>query len=234
MVKRYGLAADGNGKARRYPTATVERLLALAGRGSGIETVNHYIRAVRGFMRWMMKVKRVGSNPLDTLTLLNAKVDTRRHRRELAEVEVRTLLPATRTSKRVFRGLTAAATGFRASALANLTPPDFDLSAAVPTVTLAARFNKSKKAKVQPLPPDVAAALTVYLASRRTSAPVWRGDVGARPPRGGDVAGRPGRGRHPLRHRRPGRAGVRRLPFPPPFVPDARRTGGDRPADVRN
>jgi integrase len=74
-------------------------------------------------------------------------------------------------SDRYFLYLTAAGTGFRANALANLTPADFDLDA--PTVTLAARFNKSRKLKVQPLPVDVAAELRKYLAGKPTNEPVW-------------------------------------------------------------
>jgi integrase len=184
-VARHGLAASGHGKARRYPVATVVRLLALGGRGAGLETVNHYVRAVRGFMRWMVRSKRVGSNPLDTLTLVNAQVDVRRHRRELTEGEVRSLLATTRGSTRPFRGLTgpdraalyltAAATGFRATALASLTPTDFVLTNAVPTVTLAARFNKTKKPKVQPLPADVAAELARFLAGKPAGVSVWGG-----------------------------------------------------------
>ena len=48
-----------------------------------------------------------------------------------------------------------------------------DLDAA--TVTLAARFNKSRKPKVQPLPVDVANALRAYLANRPANASVWGG-----------------------------------------------------------
>lgn len=69
----------------------------------------------------------------------------------------------------------AAGTGFRANALANLTPADFALSVPMPTVTLAARFNKAKKPKVQPLPPDVAAELARFLADKPVGVPVWGG-----------------------------------------------------------
>jgi hypothetical protein len=71
--------------------------------------------------------------------------------------------------------LTAAGTGFRASALANLTPDDFDLNDTAPVVTLPARFNKSRKLKIQPLPADVAAALRDYLQDKPTGAPIWGG-----------------------------------------------------------
>jgi len=184
-VKRLNLSATGNGKARLYPRATVEALVMNRGKGCGPETVNHYIRAVRGFFRWLVKVNRTGSNPLETLTLLNPALDVRQARRELTADELQTLLVGTRASANTFRGLTgadryalyllAAGTGFRANALANLTPANFDFHSDSPAVTLAARFNKSRKTKIQPLPTDVADALRDYLTGRPKNAPVWGG-----------------------------------------------------------
>lgn len=69
--------------------------------------------------------------------------------------------------------LTAAGTGFRANALANLTPADFDLDTT--TVTLPARFAKNRKTKVQPLPADVADALRAFLNGKPANALVWGG-----------------------------------------------------------
>jgi|GEM_PF-708237 len=182
-VKRHGFAATGNGIARTLPRATVEALALRAGKGTGPQTVNHYVRAVRGFFRWLAKVKRIGSNPLDTLELLNVSVDVRRGRRELTVEELQELFRTTRTSDRTFRGLCgedryqlylmAAGTGFRASALAGLTPNDFDFM--TPSVTLAAKRNKSRKPKVQPLPSDVADSLRIYLVGRAAQSPVWGG-----------------------------------------------------------
>ena len=71
-VKRLGLAASGNGKARTLPRATVESLVSNRARGCGPETANHYVRAVRGFFRWLVRAKRIGSNPLDSLPLASA------------------------------------------------------------------------------------------------------------------------------------------------------------------
>jgi integrase/recombinase XerC len=184
FVARHRLPTVGNGPARRLPRTTVEALAERAAQGNGPSTVNHYIRAVRGFFRWLVKLKRIGSDPLDSLTLVNAAVDVRRARRELTADELRDLLTGTRASGRTFRGLSgedrfflylvAAGTGFRANALANLTPANFDLGEA-PAVTLAARFAKNRRTKVQPLPPDVAAALRAYLAGKSTHARVWAG-----------------------------------------------------------
>ena len=182
-VKRLKLPATGTGRARTFPRATVEALVLNRSKGCGPETMNHYIRAVRGFFRWLVKAKRFGSNPLDSLTLVNSAVDVRHARRELTAAELHRLFTAARTSTRSFRGLTgadrymlylvAAGTGFRARSLANLTPADFNTEAG--TVTLPARFAKNQRTTVQPLPSDVATALDEYRTGKPANVPVRAG-----------------------------------------------------------
>jgi excisionase family DNA binding protein len=184
-VKRHGLRATGKGKARRLPRATVEALLERQGQGASAQTRNYYRGHLRAFGNWLVKDRRLGENPFRHLEAENAQVDRRHDRRELTADELRRLLEATRNSPRGFRGLsgadrfhlyaTACGTGFRASALASLTPESFDLAAELPTATLAARHNKSRKPKVQPLPPDLADLLRDYLNGKPTGQPVWGG-----------------------------------------------------------
>src|SRR5262249_2878441 len=91
----------------------------------------------------------------------------------------------TRGSPRAFRGLTgpdrfvlyatACGTGFRAAGLASLTPESFALDAEPPTVTLAARRNKNRKPRVQPIPGDLAELLRDYVAGIPGGRPVWGG-----------------------------------------------------------
>src|SRR5262249_22559446 len=82
--------------------------------------------------------------------------------------------------------LTAATTGFRARALSNLTPIDFDLNGGTPTVSLAARFAKNRKHKVQPLPTETATQLAGYLQEKPNAGPVW-GGTWARDHRGAEM-----------------------------------------------
>lgn len=77
-VQRNRLPAAGSGKARRLPRSTVQTLADKAGVSASPATVNHYIRAVRGFVRWLRKDKRIASDPLELLGLLNEKTDVRR------------------------------------------------------------------------------------------------------------------------------------------------------------
>ncbi len=184
-VRRNRLAAEGDGKARRLPRATVEALQDRTARGACVRTTNDYLSALKSFGRWMVKDRRTADNPFAHLEGGNARVDRRHDRRELEVDELRRLLTATRESGRLFRGLTGAdryhlyatacGTGFRASALASLTPESFDLDADPPAVTLAARHAKNRRTKEQPIPPDVAELLRDYLRDKPAGAPVWGG-----------------------------------------------------------
>ncbi len=183
---RAGPASHGNGKARRFPYATVCALLESFRRGAGPSTANHYIRAVRAFLRWMVKpARRLPYNPLDGLEILNADTDRRRARRELLPEELRRLLNTARLSAESFRGLTgsdrfhlyacACGTGFRAGGLSGLTPECFDLGGRTPTVTLPVRDDKSRRGKIQPLPADVAELLRGFLDGKPAGSLLWPG-----------------------------------------------------------
>ncbi len=152
-----------------------------------VNTTNLYLVKLKSFVKWMKKCKppRISENPFENLEFGNGEVDRRHDRRELTAEELRLLLETARTSQRVFRGLdgearyhlyaTACGTGFRASGLASLTPESFKLKTKKPTVTLAARNNKSRKTKLQPLPADIADLLREYLKGKPAGQPIWGG-----------------------------------------------------------
>ena len=141
--------------------------------------------ATRAFLNWMVSNRRMAANPLAILQLHSTKTDIRHQRRELSASQVLDLLEVTRTSIRTFRTLTgedryfldlvALTVGFRASALASLTPENFTLDTTPPTVTLAAINNKSSTVKVVPLTSAVAVQLRRYLATKPVNQPVWGG-----------------------------------------------------------
>ena len=185
LVKRWRLTAEGKGKARRYPRATVEAILQRLNRASGTETVNHHVRAIRAFARWLVRDRRLDVNLMAGLTLLNTGGDVRRGRRPLSSAELVLLLQGTLESARAFRGLTgsdrhylyltACGTGFRASELAMLTLASFDLESDSPTITVGAGYTKNKKLAVQPVSADVANGLRRYLAGRQPEGTIWSG-----------------------------------------------------------
>ncbi len=49
FIRRHQLIGHGQGKARRYPRATVDTLRALKDRGFSSQTSNHYLQAVHQF-----------------------------------------------------------------------------------------------------------------------------------------------------------------------------------------
>lgn len=185
LVSRHRLQAQGQGKARRYARATVETLQDRQSQGVSVATTNQYLAHLKAFAVWLVKNKRIGDNPFAHLSPGDENVDRRHDRRELDADELRRLLAKTRDSARSFRGLSgqdrfhlyalACGTGFRAGGLASLTTENFDLGSATPTVTLAARHNKSRKTKEQPLPPDVADLFRAYLADKPSGQPLWPG-----------------------------------------------------------
>jgi integrase len=188
LLRRAGLygTAQGNGKRRRYPRATVEALLDRLCRGRGASTSNAYLTAVKGFTRWLAKDRRTGSDPLTVLSRLNANADVRRERRALPAEDLQSLLEAAAASAAVFRGLAGPdrsmlyavgmTTGFRAGELASLEPGSFALDGEPPTATVKASYSKNRRTSCQPLPPDVALALRGYLDGKPAGVPVWPGN----------------------------------------------------------
>lgn len=184
-VRRHRLQAHGRGRARRFPRATVEALQERLCRGASVETTNQYLAHLKAFRRWLVRDRRMPDNPLAHVEASNNEVDRRHDRRELEAGELRRLFEVTRDSPRTFRGLTGAdrfalyatacGTGCRARALASLTPESFDLTADTSTATLAARRNKSRVLKVQPLPADVAGLPRDYLRGRPAGEPAGVG-----------------------------------------------------------
>jgi hypothetical protein len=120
------------------------------------------------------------------LSKLSVDTDRRHDRRELTADELQRLLGAVMAGERVTYGLSgrdrcvlyalAAGTGLRAAALASLTPENFDLNNQVPTVTVAAKFNKNRKPKVQPLPPELVAMLRDFLLEKPANKLLWGGN----------------------------------------------------------
>jgi len=181
-LRRHGLTGKGNGRARRYPRAAVERLRAMREKGRGVGTANHYAAAVRAFTRWLWRNHRVERDPLSMLSRFNPATDVRRKRRALSPEEFAALLSATQKGKRV-KGLSgpdrarlyllAARSGFRVQELASLVPGSFDLKGGF--VILPAVISKRRRAEKQPIGQDILTALTELIRSTKPGQPLWPG-----------------------------------------------------------
>src|SRR5262249_56713955 len=105
MVRRHRLQAEGKGKKRRFPRATVEALRKRAAVPVGPRTVNAYLVAVKAFTRWLVRDRRATPDPPAHLSGWNAAEDIRHARRALPPAELGALLHATQDSPKAFRGL---------------------------------------------------------------------------------------------------------------------------------
>lgn len=148
--ERRGLQASGGEAVSAWPLLRLPALPRpdlhqLPGEPE-VRRIVYYLSHLKSFCRWLVKDRRMPDNPLAHLEAGNVEMDRRHDRRELTADELRRLLEVTRASKRTFRGLagrdryhlyaTACGTGFRASALASLTPESFDVNGEPATVTL--------------------------------------------------------------------------------------------------
>ncbi len=158
------------------PSAVANYLRERRQAGLGTATSNGYLSGIKSFANWLVKDRRLPSNPLAHLAKLNDRVDIRHERRALASDELARLVTATEKSQEAFRELDgstramlyrlAAMTGLRASELASLTPASFDLRSDPPMVTVQAACSKHRREDVLPIHADLAARLRQWLTER--------------------------------------------------------------------
>jgi integrase len=155
--------------------------------GFGLSTSNHYITAIKGFCRWLVKdihakTRQTLADPLLTLDKLQADADIRVERRALSAAEFDKFIKATRKGEPI-RGLTgedratlytfAAYTGARASELASLVAASLDLDSKPATATVKAAHSKRGKKDVLPLKPAIAAMMREYIRGKPGNALIW-------------------------------------------------------------
>ncbi len=158
------------------PSAVANYLRERRQGGLGTATSNGYLSGIKSFANWLVKDRRLPSNPLTHLAKLNDRVDVRHERRALSTDELAWLIQAAEKTGVTFRELdgatramlyrVAAMTGLRASELASLTTASFDLNADPPTVTVQAACSKHRREDVLPLHPDLATRLRQWFSER--------------------------------------------------------------------
>jgi integrase len=163
-------------------SAVQEALAGLQASGKSPRTCNAYLRAVKGFSRWLWRDGRLPVDVLAPLTGFNEAVDQRRQRRAFTRDELARLIEATEAGD-VVAGMTgldramlyrlAVGTGFRAGELRSLTPESFDLTGNPPRVTVEAAYAKNRKKSPQPIRDDLATAFRPWLSSKAPGRPVF-------------------------------------------------------------
>ena len=165
------------------PSVAMGAIAALRVEGLSAETVNHHVRAVKAFARWLWRDGRTRDHALAHLSTSSAAGDRRRPRRALTPAEAARLVTAAESGP-IVQGmagpdrarcyLVALGTGFRAAELASLTPERFDLAGRTPTATVPAGYTKNGREAVQPLAPALARRLGPWLAELPPGVPVFR------------------------------------------------------------
>ena len=144
-------------------------------RRRSIQTSNNYLRAIKNFTRWMVRNKRLPSNPLEGLSMLNTRTDRRHDRRPLDENEFALLLDAAETGPpavgllgrdRAMLYLLAGWTGFRRGELGSLTLRSFDLESTTPSVTVEASYSKRRRKDTQRLHGGIVDRFVVWIEKR--------------------------------------------------------------------
>lgn len=139
------------------------------------QTYNHYLQAAKQFTRWLVRDRRLPTDPLAHTSKINTAADRRHDRRALTHDEFTLLLAATKTGKpiqgmsgadRAMLYVLAGWTGFRRGEIGSLTLNSFRLDATPPTVTVAAAYSKHRRQDTQILHPAVVEQLREWLATK--------------------------------------------------------------------
>jgi integrase len=176
----------GLSRARKISDLTPSRVQAALARirdeGLSVESINHHVRAVKGFARWLWRDNRAREHSLAHLATSSPESDRRHRRRALTPNEAALVIEAAERGP-LAMGMTgpdramlyalALATGLRASELASLTPERFDLDGDPPTIICRAAYTKNGREAVQPVPPALARRLGPWISTRPADAPVF-------------------------------------------------------------
>ena len=147
-----------------------------------LQTVNHYLRAIKQFARWLWSDNRARDNAVAHLKGFNVALDRRHDRRALTDDELSRLIATAQAGQSVL-GISgpdramlyrvAVGTGFRASEIGSLAPESFNLDADTPTIIIEAGYSKHRRKDVQPIRGDLAALLAPWLEGKATGKAVF-------------------------------------------------------------
>ncbi|MDH4203651.1 MAG: site-specific integrase [Phycisphaerae bacterium] len=142
---------------------------------------NHYIRQMKGFLRWLYREDRIQSD-IDKHLHLRTVTEIVKDRRALSIEEISYLLDWLQTKAGTRRRLTgweravlyklALTTGLRADEIRHLTAASVDVKAK--TVTVQGAYTKNRREAVRPLRDDVLADLQTLIKTKTPDAPLFK------------------------------------------------------------
>lgn len=155
----------------------------LRAEGRSARTIQAYLRALKGFTKWLTQHGKLPRDPLVTVRTPNPETDRRLRRRFLLPEEWTWLRTAILESNMKREGTTAEErltlyavaiqTALRISELRSLMPSQINLDADPPFVRCAAATAKNRQAARQYIKPDAADALGRLLRERAPGTPVF-------------------------------------------------------------
>jgi integrase len=158
-------------------TAALAELRSIPGRlgneGLSDRSLQRHAVAIKTFTRWLWRDERVREDPMAHLPV--PRVITSRTRSALEAGEAARLLELTPSGPvrgampaedRAMLYAIALGTGFRARECKSLTRESFNLDTDQPTITCRASHTKNHKPAVQPIRPELAAMLRLWLARK--------------------------------------------------------------------
>jgi integrase/recombinase XerD len=173
------LADAKAGKITEISASRVQGYLGkLRETGYSITTVNHYLRAIKMFTRWLVMDRRTNEDRLLHLSMENPDSDRRRLRRPLSPEEFEWLLRATEDGPaeqemggpdRVMLYLIGCYTGFRRNEIFSVCPASFDFDSEPAKLTVQAGYSKRRREDVIPLRADLAIRIRNWIASKSLS-----------------------------------------------------------------
>lgn len=186
-IRRVAIACQFLTTADLNAHAFENYLAGLIDGGKSLRTRNAALKAMRAFVRWLMKSERLSRDPFAMLRLINEASDpNRRQRRALEPQEFIRLIRAAEAgdivesvpgSERALLYLVAAWTGLRRKELAAITLSHLSLDTDPPFIHLPAAATKAKRDD-QPIPLHtlVAEKLHQWLQSRplKPGEPIFR------------------------------------------------------------
>jgi integrase len=152
----------------------VQKALArLTAEGRSLQTAEHHRNAVKSFSKWMHETGRTRDYDLRRVKGFNIREDVRHERRTIALDELQRLIDAAHVGKpyksmmgpmRALCYRLAVASGLRYSEIGSIKPESFNWDEC--TVTIQAAYAKNGQTAALPIPPDLAADLKPYVATK--------------------------------------------------------------------
>lgn len=144
-----------------------------ANRDKAAKTLNEYLDAMRGLLKWMIRQGRLESNPLAVVGTVETRGREVRQRRAFTDSQLYQLVTVATPERRALY-LLAAFSGLRKAELESLTWADVCLNGEGSSVTVRASMTKNHKMALLPLHQDATEALrAIQPACADSCAPVF-------------------------------------------------------------